>query len=334
MRALSVWVGSLGIVLISCGGSDATSSSSSSSAVERSSASGSEATGSTVVEVLPLAEQPGAEQDGPVAVDLAPSQLTNDTVARPVTPEPCAVADLEFWTAQVQIGSSSADAVIRVRNAGTVWCEADISLSPLIDPDVEPDVWLDPGAWADLVVGQSGDECAEPATVTRAQIEVNGDRIVVPTAAIATCGWRLTAFFPNDLAVDACTPDQLEFAVRDRVLLVHNFATAACTLGDVVPTGISEAALDSAVTEPSIVDLARGDVVAFDLIDDESCGEPVVEFASAGSFPVGTPACTSVRSAAGRPYFGTDIGPLAASGTDSIDVEALLLLMDPFAADQ
>jgi hypothetical protein len=299
---------------MSCGGSDTTST----SRVEP------PPVVSTTESNVAATPQFAEELDGSVAVDLAPSQLTENTVARPATPEPCVVDDLEFWTAQVQLGTTSADAVIRVRNAGTDWCEADVGSSPLIDPDLEFDVWFDPGAWADLVVGH-------------AQIDVNGEKVVVPTAAIASCGWRLTAFFPNDVADDPCTSDQIEFAVRDRALLVHNISTAACTLGDVVPTGISAPAPDTPRAGPSIVDLARGDIVAFDLIDDASCGEPGVEFASAGSFPVGTPDCITVRSGPGRPYFGSDIGPLAASVAEpiqSMDIGVLLASMDPFRVDQ
>ena len=81
---------------------------------------------------------------------------------------------LATWTAQVIVAEASADAVVRIRNDGDLRCEVSVSGSPLIDPMMEPDVWLEPGVWADLVVGQSGDECLAPEVINVVAINVNG----------------------------------------------------------------------------------------------------------------------------------------------------------------
>ena len=115
---------------------------------------------------LPLTDSSRApSQTGP-AKDLAPSQIAAPTVAPPDVPPSCELADLDLWTAQVVVGERSADAVIRVLNQGAAWCEPDIYASPQIDPLIEPDVWLERGGWADLVVGPSGEGCDDPAMVS------------------------------------------------------------------------------------------------------------------------------------------------------------------------
>jgi hypothetical protein len=131
------------------------------------------------------------------ATELAPSQITAETVPAPELPPPCEIADLVLWTAQMIVAADSADALIRVRNDGDVRCEVNVSGSPNIDPLMEPDVWLDPDGWADLIVGQTGEECLAPAPVTLAEVDINGTNLVVPTSIVAMCGWRLTALYPN-----------------------------------------------------------------------------------------------------------------------------------------
>ena len=286
---------------------------------------------------LPLAEPGATPIDTGPTDDLAPSQIAASTVAAPDTPGPCALADLEFWTAQVTVADTSADAVIRVRNRGEQWCEPDISGSPLIDPAVEPDVWLDPGGWADLVVGQSGQECFEPSLVTLAQIDVDGEAVVVPTAAVATCGWRLTAFFPNQTAAEPCA--QLDVVDVDGFVLVRNGSLTSCGLGELV--GVDGVAASTGPPSdpgvPVIVDLAPGDVVAFARVIDPTVecdadqGPGELTFELAGTFDVPEMKCGAVFEAgAGRPWFGDPNGPLAPFGSDDFDPDQALAALDPF----
>ena len=288
---------------------------------------------------LPLADQVASPDNSGPADNLAPSQITASTVATPDTPGPCDLADLEFWTSQVIVGDQSADAVIRVRNMGDVWCEPDISASPLIDPAIEPDVWLDPGGWADLVVGQSGRECFAPGLVSLAQLDVSGEAVVVPTAAIAMCGWHLTAFFPNEVAVEPC--DQLDVVDVEGFVLVRNASFTSCVLGELVGVDGNATSIgpptDSGV--PAIIDLAPGDVVAFtravdptvDCDADPSAG--ALTFEAAGAVDAPEQECGAIYEAgAGRPWFGGSNGPLSPFEGDSFELDQALAALDPFTS--
>jgi len=287
---------------------------------------------------LPLAE-PGAAPDhtGPTD-DLAPSQITGSTVAAPDTPGPCALADLEFWTARVFVGEQSADAVIRVRNTGDVWCEPDISNSAFLDEAVEPDVWLDPGGWADLVVGQSGRECFAPEIVTLAEIDVDGESVVVPTAAVTTCSWELTAYYPNDLAVDPCS--DLDTAGTERFVLVRNAGFMSCVLGELTSVeGMAASTIPRIVTSAlSLVDLGVGDVVAIPftvdpaVVCDSTAGAGGLIFEVAGPMTVDAMTCGAIfELGAARPWYGDPNGPLAVFAPDAFDLDEVLTALDPFA---
>ncbi len=235
------------------------------------------------------------------------------------------------------VAETSADAVVRVRNTGDVWCEPDISGSPLIDPAIEPDVWLDPGGWADLVVGQSGRECFDPAIVSDAEIDIHGEAVVVPTSAIAMCGWRLTAFFPNDVATDPC--DQLDSVTVTGAVLVRNASFAPCVLGELVAVEGKGASTTPRVDVdvPMVVDLAGGDVVALPfavdpILDcDSATGEGALTFEGAGTVEVEAIACGSeFELGAARPWYGTENGPLAALDPESFDLDLALAALDPF----
>ncbi|MDJ0769018.1 MAG: hypothetical protein QNJ12_09500 [Ilumatobacter sp.] len=279
--------------------------------------------------------------DGEVADELAPSQETAETVPRPDTPGPCAAGDLHVWTAQVVLGERSADAVVRVRNAGDRWCEADLSASPQIDPAAEPDVWLEPGEWADLVIGPSGDDCDEPSLVTLATVDVNGTPVDIPTSALMRCGWQVTAFFPNETADSPCGANDLEVAVLEAHVLVRNADFRPCVLGElvsvtraaVVPRGDAPAA--SAL--PVLTTLAGGDVVAFayEAPGDAACTAPAAEyllsFTTAGDVPFDGVACdSSFVGGSGTPYFGVRGAPFDVAPGEALDVDAALLALDPF----
>ncbi len=67
--------------------------------------------------------------------------------------------------------------------------------SPAADPLMEPDVWIDPGAEAELLVDQAASTCAQPAPVTSVDLVVNGTPVTVPVAIAEACGVMLTAIY-------------------------------------------------------------------------------------------------------------------------------------------
>jgi hypothetical protein len=288
---------------------------------------------------LPLADHRDPTTDTGPSSDLAPSQLTAETVAPPPTPGPCAVDDLELWTAQVVLGPATADAVVRVRNTGDEWCEPDISGSSPIDPAIEPDVWLDPGGWADLVVGQSGNTCDEPTAVTAVPIDVDGNEVLAPAAAVVTCGWLLVAFYPIEPAERPCEPSQLDVAVVEHAVVVRNSSFESCVLGELVAVGgagvSSEPRADD--TAPAIIDLAGGDVVAFPRRPDatvECDGDAtpgVLAFEVAGDVDVSDLGCgTLLAVGPGRPFFGD--ASLSTFGAGELDVAVAITALDPFGS--
>lgn len=265
--------------------------------------------------------------------DLAPSQITGETVAPPEIPSPCEPDTLTMWTAQVHLGEDAADAVIRVRNDGDVWCEVDVSASPSVDPAMEPDVWLDPGAWADLVVGSPTTGCDAPTIDTHIRVDINGAEVVVETVAV-TCGWWLTAFYPNDFADEPC--DDLDAAVVDGAIVVRNAGFLPCGLGSLVsvagedasttPTeGAREAASGAEVAVPV---LAGGDVVAFELEQrgDDGPSRPVELGFDSGAVVRVALAGSAVSIAAGSPHPWIG-GPGSPTGNDPA---TLLAALDPF----
>lgn len=263
------------------------------------------------------------------AAELAPSQVTASTVARPETPPPCDPTDLVWWTAQVAHLGTSGTATLRVRNDGASWCEVDIASSPGVSPEVEPNVWLEPGEWADLLVGSSGAGC--PAEVVReVELVVGGSTaIAVPTGVVVECDVALVAFYVAEPPAGPCAT--LTPTVTADALLVRNEEFVSCDLGELV--GV-EGVEGVAGAEPpvGITDLAGGDVVAFDLrpvAADCPGGTATLEFADAGRLAVlGLGGCAVVVQGAGRPWFGAAGGPLAQ--IDGDDVDGALAALDPF----
>ena len=258
--------------------------------------------------------------------DLAPSQLTAATAAPPDIPLPCDPDALAIWTSQVVVEGDWADAVLRVRNDGDVWCEVDVAGSPSVDPAMEPDVWLDPGAWADLVLGPPDGECQTPAMVGLAQLDVNGSKVVVETAAVVPCGWRLTAFYPNDVSDESCS--ELGVVAVEGALVVRNSSFQPCRLGALVSATGEGVAIVPGEPEVAVPMLAGGDLVAFELTAAGSCDVRPVELVFEGDLTVEVPlgGCTvSVGSGAPQPWIGGPGSPTAD------DPAALLAQLDPFA---
>lgn len=276
------------------------------------------------------------------AAELAPSQITAETMPTPELPPPCEIANLALWTAQVIVGADSADAVIRIRNDGDVWCEVNVSQSPNIDPLMEPDVWLDPGGWADLIVGQTGDECLSPAPVTLVEIDINGVKVVVSSAMIATCGWRLTAIYPNEISTGPCNPDELEaVGVPFGFLVVRNRSTSLCALGELIgvsrlDTELQSSKLVTTPATPAVVDLAAGDVVAFPMQSNPVADCTIfvqsheLSFSVAGIVTASLPNCMLYEFGPGRPLYGDPDGPLWNLPPGSIDIQSALAELDPF----
>ena len=113
----------------------------------------------------------------PTAASLAPSQVTASTVARPATPPPCDPTVLDVAaTAGADQGML---AVVSIVNSGEVWCEVDVFDSPSVDPLMEPDVWLEPGQRAELLV-EAEAECAATTTYDSIALVMNGLAVDVP----------------------------------------------------------------------------------------------------------------------------------------------------------
>ncbi|MEO6651463.1 MAG: hypothetical protein ABIP17_02260 [Ilumatobacteraceae bacterium] len=262
------------------------------------------------LDTLPLDDSPSADQTGGSADDLAPSQITASTVARPSIPDPCDVADLSMWTAQVASGS----ATIRIRNDGSTWCAVDVVESAALDPIAEQDLWLEPDDWADLVAGPRDDSCGEPSTVDSIEFDVNGETVVV-TTALETCGWWITALYPVVGAQQPCAADALTgtWVEADRALVVGNVSWSSCDL----------AIVDDRGAAGSIVRLAAGDVAAWAStdVDPATCDEgPTLPFGQAVDIS-SVPPCTAFAGP-GRPV--VEVAPsLATAWADGS--------LDPFA---
>jgi hypothetical protein len=125
----------------------------------------------------------GGEADAPAATVA----VTASTVAAPDAPSPCDVGQLTF---------SAPDATaIRIRNDAPMQCEVDVFESELADPLMEPNVWLDAGAEAEVLVDQTDATCASATAITSIELVVNASRVDVPIAIPATCGVVLSAIY-------------------------------------------------------------------------------------------------------------------------------------------
>lgn len=283
---------------------------------------------------LPLAEQALDDPDvTTVATDLAPSQTGGSTVPDPPTPEPCGVDDVEMWTAQVARDGSSA--VVRMRNVSDRWCEPDIGRSPLLDPAIEPDVWLLPDATADLVVGPSTSGCADPAVVDAVQVGIGDESVLVPTALV-TCGWWFTAFAPTADVRVGCELADIDVAVTAVSVVVRNASARPCALSG--PVGVDGAAVTaSSADDPRVNELFAGDVVSLGRPGDVDCDgaheRVVIHDEAFGELEVANVPCEVVfELGAPRPWFGTEVGPLATL-TDDATAATVVDALDPFDPD-
>jgi hypothetical protein len=278
---------------------------------------------------LPLAEHFLDEPDvTTVATDLAPSQTAASTVPDPLAPDRCGADAVEMWTAQVTADGSTA--VIRMRNVGETWCDIDIGRSPRIDPAIEPDVWLQPGETADLVVGPNTSECADPEVVDRVQVAVLDESMLVPTVLV-TCGWWLTALYPNDVATEPCDLADLEVAVTAAVV-VRNASATPCRMGGLEAVdGAEVVARSEGPTE--ITQLHPGDVASFGRLAGDPCqgaNTVVLTDELVGRLEVPGVFCTIVfELGPAAPWFGTRFGP-GPGDTGDASAESVIDALDPF----
>lgn len=309
------------LTLAACGGADADS------ADEATGAAPTTLPAATVT--LPLAEHFLDEPDvTTVASDLAPSQTAASTVADPLAPDRCGADAVEMWTAQVVADGSTA--VIRMRNVGETWCDIDIGRSPQIDPAIEPDVWLQPGETADLVVGPSTSECADREVVDRVQVAVLDESVLVPTVLV-TCGWWLTALYPNDVATEPCDLADLEVTVTAAVV-VRNASATPCRLGGLEAVdGAEVVARSEGPTE--VTQLLPGDVVSFGRLAGDPCqgaNTVVLTDELVGRLEVPGVFCAIVfELGPAVPWFGTRFGP-GPGDTGDASAESVIDVLDPF----
>lgn len=136
---------------------------------------------------------PGTTTAVPVATELAPSQTSASTIAAPELPPPCTVEQLAF--AQ---GTSDEPGVLFVDivNTGDEWCEANLSASVAVAPEMEPDVWIDPGAVAQLRVELDTASCDAAAPVDTIGLDVNGEPVAVAIDRVEVCALALAALYP------------------------------------------------------------------------------------------------------------------------------------------
>ena len=129
---------------------------------------------------------------GPPMVASEPAALPATTTPPPLPP-PCDPSVLEFDASPVIDG----ELVVTITNGGDEWCEANLQRSPGVDPLMEPDVWLDPGASAQLLVDVETRICVAPIDVDTIDLDVNGVAVVgCRSRPMRVCILTLTALFP------------------------------------------------------------------------------------------------------------------------------------------
>jgi hypothetical protein len=126
------------------------------------------------------------------ARSLAPSQVSQPTVAPPPTPGRCDPAALRVAATLGEGAAGDPGVIVTFTNVGSVECEVDLGIEWAIAHGVEPSVWLAPGASADL--WGEGSACASDAVEW--PLEVNGSVQSIRLPAGAPCDVAPTAFFP------------------------------------------------------------------------------------------------------------------------------------------
>jgi hypothetical protein len=253
---------------------------------------------------------------------LAPSQITADTVAPPPVPDPCDPDELAWWTAAVEADDAepqSLTAVIRVENRGETWCEVDIAESPHFAPEVEPDVWLEPGGLASVAFGPDGTGCTGRRVEKVALVGLGGRMLEVPTLAAGEC-LGFSAFYPEISPTRPCDAGQLDATIVSDHGFVVVETGVSCRIGALTAVTVGDAARDPAeLDEDASVDvLLVGDHVGYPFSTAQDCPlvPAVLTIAGTGDVPVELPACAVVRLGAARPYVGDDRIEILAADLD------------------
>lgn len=217
-----------------------------------------------------------ASRSGTSVDESALAMATVETVPAPEAPPFCDPALIAVWTAR--IGSGADEATLRLRNDSPGRCEIDVRGTAGLHRYSEPDVWLDPDATADFVIGPSGRRCLRPEEISEATFLMGGVEVRVPTAVVAICGAAFTALYPNESPDGPCV-DLGAVLVPGAVVLV-NRSTQSCRLGRLVEVGGDGVTL----TTPSAsnVHLIEVDVLG----PGDSVAVEVAEVGPVGSCPV------------------------------------------------
>lgn len=126
------------------------------------------------------------------ASDLAPSQRAQPTVPPPTVPDHCTLDSLAI---DASLGTaSSAPVVVVFGNVSRARCEVDLGTVWATEHSVEPSVWLEPGAEAEL--WGAGESCPAGRAAEWA-LTVNGEDVALALPAGAPCDVVPTAFFPR-----------------------------------------------------------------------------------------------------------------------------------------
>ena len=234
-------------------------------------------------------------------------------------------ASLPVWTAGVRIDAraGTADAVLRIENTGSEPCEIELGASPLVTDLVEPNVVVEAGGWAQLVVGPSGRECLSPEVLTDATVVLEGVELTVPTVAIGICGFLFTELFAVDHPTEPCTADDLSAIATAGGIAVRNDGVRGCIVGLVEAasadgTDVMTAPSPTGGDVTAVTALAPFDVVLVPTAIDAACarggpGGTTVQFSSGASVEVVLPACTTVAAGAPHPLYGSSGRPLQAA---------------------
>ena len=73
-----------------------------------------------------------------------------------------------------------------------------MSQSPNRDPLMEPSVWLHPGGEGELAVEADDQGCAQPASIDKVELVVNGRPVSAPVTLAPACKVTLTAIYTAD----------------------------------------------------------------------------------------------------------------------------------------
>ena len=164
------------------------------------------------------------------------------------------------------------------------------------------------------------------------QVGIGEESVVVPSALL-TCGWWLTAFYPNDVATEPCTAADLDVVATERAVVVRNGSARPCRLA--APTVVDGEPVEHRSPSPATVDLYAGDVVAVGHLADGACdgvAASTVRFGADAVVEVAAVPCGVVfDSAAPRPWYGAPDGPASAFAGDA-DLADVLDALDPFGS--